>query len=525
MKQKLTAQIGFLLCGCVVGATAAHFVARAIQLRTGRADLLSYANRLVQMGEQLDVEDAEAIAAVAHNKLSPCSDEDLAFMRDYVFQAPHIRDIGRTKDGKLYCTTGVGRLIFPKIMPAPDIDIDGLKIYMRIPLVISEKTTGEVVERSGVSLAFNFAFIKTFDEPPMHYTDLKFDRRHHRMFVSSGSVMPLSVDEVLAGKPTERHGVLYQPLCSASLKNCVVTSESRRDVLARSRWLVAGFLISGALLGGMLSMILIQVYQRQSSMENQLRRAVREGALTLVYHPVVDLETEAIVGAEALARWVDEDGAPVPPDIFVGLAEAKGFVGEITRLVAKRAVEEVGDLLVAGNLRVTINITAQELTDPGFFTYLEQCMAAANVHPSCIGLELTERSTADHETAVEAIAHLKSTGHMVYIDDFGTGYSSLAYLHRLNVDAIKIDRAFTQTVGTGAVTASVVPQILEMALRLDLLVVVEGIETLEQAEYFRGAGRGILAQGWLFGKPVSAAQFRQLLIEDSVRPSHSQLVS
>jgi len=166
---------------------------------------------------------------------------------------------------------------------------------------------------------------------------------------------------------------------------------------------------------------------------------------------------------------------------------------------------------VDGDFRATLNIASQDLTDPGFFAHLEGCLASAGVDPSCIGLELTERSTADQRLAVEGLAQLKSAGHVVYIDDFGTGYSSLAYLHRLDVDAIKIDQTFTQTVGTGAVTASVVPQILEMAARLGLQVVVEGIETAEQAEYFRAAGRGILGQGWLFGKPVHVAQLRKLL--------------
>ena len=101
----------------------------------------------------------------------------------------------------------------------------------------------------------------------------------------------------------------------------------------------------------------------------------------------------------------------------------------------------------------------------------------------------------------------------MYIDDFGTGYSSLSYLHRLSVDAIKIDQSFTQTVGTGAVTASVVPLILKMAYELGLMVVVEGIETNEQAEYFRKAGAGLLAQGYLYGKPVSAAQMKWLVLD------------
>lgn len=296
---------------------------------------------------------------------------------------------------------------------------------------------------------------------------------------------------------------------------CVIAAEPRSAVLARSRPLFLGFLVAGAFLGVALGLIAIQAYRRQGSMENQLRRAINEGALTMVYQPIVNLETEEIVGAEALVRWVNEEGDSVRPDIFVALAEERGFVGEITRLVARRVTDELGGLLAKGNFRVTLNIAAEDLVDPSFLEDLGGFLVAANVKPSSIGLELTERSTADQKAAVEALAQFKSTGHVVYIDDFGTGYSSLAYLHRLHVDAIKVDRAFTQTVGTGAVTASVVPQILDMAAQLGLLVVVEGIETNEQAEYFRAAGRGILGQGWLFGKPVPAAQFRKLF-DDAV---------
>ncbi len=291
---------------------------------------------------------------------------------------------------------------------------------------------------------------------------------------------------------------------------CVIAAEARGAMLVQNKPLLIGFLIGGALLGGALGLILVQSLQRRQSMENQLRRALRKGKLTTVYQPIVNLETGLIVGAEALVRWLDEDGSQVRPDIFVALAEERGFVGKITRFVAERAAAELGDLMARGELRVSLNIASQDLADPTFFEHLESCLAAAEVNPSSLGMELTERSAADGKT-IDALAQFKNSGHLIYIDDFGTGYSSLAYLHELHVDAIKIDRAFTKTAGTEAVTASVVPQILEMAAQLDLLVVVEGIETRQQADYFRAAGRGILGQGWLFGKPVPAEQFRKLM--------------
>jgi sensor c-di-GMP phosphodiesterase-like protein len=511
MYRGMLANFGILLCTGALGVAAAYGIAHAIQLKEGKAQLREYAVRLVQAGEMLAQEDTQAIAAVTHDGLPFCSDQELEFMRDYVFRAPHIRDLGRTKDGKLYCSTGVGRLREPLATLPPDIAFGGLKLYVRIPLMISAKTTGFVVEQDGVSLVLNPDSIDNFDEPPKHYTAMLHDQARHRLVQTYGPALPLSATEVLAGKELERNGTFYVPLCSRTSMVCQVAIESRAAMLDRVGPLMVSFLIGGALLGGALGLIVIQFYLGQRSMENQLRRAIRKKSLTVVYQPIVCLETGEIVGAEALARWTSEDGHQVRPEIFVALAEEQGFVGQITRLVAQRVGEELGDLLAKSKLRVTLNIASQDLTDPGFFSHLEACLAASKVKPASIGLELTERSTADHKTAVAAMTQFKNSGHVMYIDDFGTGYSSLAYLHELHVDAIKMDRAFTRTVGTEAVTASVVPQILDMAAQLDLQVVVEGIETNEQAEYFRSAGRGILGQGWLFGKPVPAPQFRKLL--------------
>lgn len=150
---------------------------------------------------------------------------------------------------------------------------------------------------------------------------------------------------------------------------------------------------------------------------------------------------------------------------------------------------------------------AHDLAHPAFLDELEQAVRDAGVSPSALALELTEHSAADLESAKAAIARLRRTGFAVYIDDFGTGYSNLSYLQDLRVDAIKIDRVFTQTVGTETVTASVVPQILEIAEGLGLTVIAEGIEKAEQADYFRNGRRGVLGQGWLLGRPMPAEEF------------------
>jgi sensor c-di-GMP phosphodiesterase-like protein len=192
------------------------------------------------------------------------------------------------------------------------------------------------------------------------------------------------------------------------------------------------------------------------------------------------------------------------------MAEERGFVGEITRLVLCHVLRDFGATLRnRPEFRVSINVAAADLSDPEFLPMLDRSLEQAAVPARSLAIEITESSTANYQVAIETILRLRHRGHSVHIDDFGTGYSSLAYLHDLAVDAIKIDKAFTQAIGTGSVIVAILPQILSMAEALDLAVIVEGIETQEQASYFASDTRLILAQGWLFGRPVPADVFHR----------------
>jgi sensor c-di-GMP phosphodiesterase-like protein len=221
------------------------------------------------------------------------------------------------------------------------------------------------------------------------------------------------------------------------------------------------------------------------------------------------------VGAEALARWTDEDGFAVGPDVFVKIAEERGFVDSITRLVVRHVLRDFAATLRAHpDFHISINVAATDLADPRFLPMLEDALQQAGVAAQSLAIEITESSTARHEVVIAAILRLRQQGHSVHIDDFGTGYSSLSYLHELSVDAIKIDRSFTRSIGTEAVTAAILPQILAMAGALNLEVIVEGIETGQQADYFSASAQPILGQGWLFGRSVEPDEFHRLMAED-----------
>ncbi|MNL11439.1 putative membrane protein YjcC [compost metagenome] len=205
------------------------------------------------------------------------------------------------------------------------------------------------------------------------------------------------------------------------------------------------------------------------------------------------------MAAEALMRWPD---GQTPPDLLAEIAEAGGFSNEITAFVMETVLVDMAEPFAAGtDFRVTVNVSPGELLDGSLLATLKHHWPA-RLPQKHVGFELTERSTASLSDLKEMIAFLRAAGHPVYIDDFGTGYSSLAQVHDLSVDFIKIDRSFLHKLNH---SASILPEILAIARRLDVGLVIEGIETEEQAHYFESIDASrTLAQGWLFGRPMSA---------------------
>jgi sensor c-di-GMP phosphodiesterase-like protein len=508
--RKRASEVALLLSGAVLGGLLALGAGRLVQLTAGRAELEKYSERVLSQADSVVHETREAVNVALNDHLPFCSDEDLSYLRKWIFNAAHVRDMGRVKDGHLDCTTALGRLTPPPPTTPGDIVIDGRKLFASAPLLINPQARGIIIETSGVTVVLNPEDYVAFNQPPMYFSALAHDPSSGRVIPFVGQTVPLTVAEVVSETMLERDGTYYQPRCSKFSAVCIVSYESKSAMAAQDQTHLVALIGAGALMGALVSLTFILFFNRQRTLVRGLRRAIKNGELTVRYQPVVELDTGAIVGAEALVRWITESGESIPPEHFVAAAETKGFVGEITRVVITCVTAEIDDLLKLDDFTATVNITTQDLCDPAFFQFVEQAVKTSRIKPQALGFELTERSTADRDVVIHAIERLRLSGHPVYIDDFGTGYSSLAYLHDLKTSAIKIDRAFTRTVGTEAVTASVVPQILDMASRLNLMVVVEGIETQRQADYFRNVHPGIRGQGWLFGRPVPAAHFKRL---------------
>lgn len=240
---------------------------------------------------------------------------------------------------------------------------------------------------------------------------------------------------------------------------------------------------------------------------SRLRRAVDEGTLTLAYQPQVEVDSAALCGLEALVRWCDPELGPVPPAIFIPLAEEAGLIGPLGALVLRRACAQMAawrrdhDL----DVPVAVNLSARQLAEPQLARMVLDTLAAAGLPPSALELELTE--TALYRSLPEAraaLVELAGAGVRLLLDDFGTGYSSLSHLRRFPIHGLKVDRSFVQTMVDDADSAAIVRAIITMAQALRLRAIAEGVETPEEWLFLR-AYRCDAAQGYLFSPPLDAA--------------------
>jgi sensor c-di-GMP phosphodiesterase-like protein len=500
-KRPILTALGFILItgllGALISATTTH--------------LQSYASDFLTEDDKVAADINRTLDAADASSYPPCSDEDLTLLRSLAFHSPYIKDVGRKRDDRFLCSVMAGKIAHPVLATTHDFQPYGSHgVIYNVPIKIDDHFHGEIVASQRSNIILPPDIFDEFHRPPMFFSAAVIDTARHSMVSTySNSPFPPELDLFLANGPAQRNGYLLFSQCAAGRPDCVLTGIALTAVWATNRAILISAILAGALIGIVFSGTALFMDSRHRTLASQLRRAIRRNHLTVVYQPIAEVRTNGIVGAEALVRWRDEDGDPVLPELFIAIAETHGFVGTITTFVLQTVIDDLGDLL-RGNpsFHISVNMSAQDLSDPTFIPRLDRLLRVNRIPASAIGLELTERCTVDREHVIEIIRQLRSRGHIVYIDDFGTGYSSLSYLNELSVDVIKVDRAFTQTIGTNSVTASILPQILSMARALNLKIIVEGVEFPEQAEYLAQVEGQIHAQGWLFGEPLSAPALR-----------------
>ena len=261
------------------------------------------------------------------------------------------------------------------------------------------------------------------------------------------------------------------------------------------------------------------------TMEAELRRALENGELKLHYQPQVELSTQRIVGAEALARWQHPKLGLLPAAEFIPLAENTGLITLLGEWAMREGCRQTACWQQAGadDLRVAVNVSARQFQQKDFVKMVGDILAETSLAPSSLELEITETSIMqDPEHVITLLTELKELGVSIAIDDFGIGYSSLMYLKRFPIDRLKIDRMFVSDSTTDSDDAALVMTIITMAHNLRLNVMAEGVETEEQLKFLRllKCDEG---QGYLFAKSVPPEVFLATAREIGERQLEPQL--
>lgn len=438
----------------------------------------------------------------------PCSPESIALMGELNLKSEQIKTVGYVRDNRLLCSAyghhdislGSPTLITPRgtrVWTSQELPISpGTKF-----LVLSQKATGYTVA------ILPRTFLNVFSDDP---------------YVSAG-LYSLSTKRVIVGRGVfdprwlERLGE-QQQVQFMDQENFVVIRRSDRFEFASfasqpmakvNQGLYATIFVIvplGVLAGALLALAILHLARQQLSFPSVLKVALKRQEFFLHYQPVVDLQTGKWVGAEALLRWRRATGEMVPPDVFVKAAEEAGLIQELTAQVMEMVGRDARDFFVRSeDFHIAINLSAADLGARATIEGLAKLQRQTGARRGNLLVEATERGFLEAHIVKDILHEIRALGIHVAIDDFGTGYSSLSYLETFELDYLKIDKSFVDTLGKDSATSQVVPHIIEMAKSLQLTMIAEGVETPAQARYLRDHGVQY-AQGWLFARPMPFAE-------------------
>jgi sensor c-di-GMP phosphodiesterase-like protein len=439
---------------------------------------------------------------------APCSPASIALMRRIDVESSYIQAIGHVSGTHMDCASVDARGNGLELGPVEVIQPTGVKLRYNAKLPLAPGVQFLVIEQNGYAAIVHKALpidvsLSTYDLSLATYTSSGY------ILTSRGFVDPRWIQGrnqggrertfidgryIVAVVPSKRHfigGIAALPIARVSAG-------------MRSAALV--LLPVGIGAGIVLAWAVLYLAKLQLAMPTVIKAALKRNEFFVVYQPIVDLQSGRWVGAEALIRWRRSNGEMVRPDLFIPVAEETGLIRRITERVVQCVNRDAAEIFNRNpDFHIGINLSAADFHSDNTVQLFRRMLRETGARQGTIVVEVTERGFSNPQLASAVIRDLRAAGVCIAVDDFGTGYSSLSYLENFELDYLKIDKSFIDTIGTQAATSQVVMHIIEMAKALHLEMIAEGVETQAQADFLRG--RGVrYAQGWLFSKTLPLAE-------------------
>ncbi|HSH86425.1 MAG TPA: EAL domain-containing protein [Methylophilus sp.] len=443
-----------------------------------------------------------------------CSPRHIQKMQEFNITGFFLQAVAHVKDNRITCSS-ISEIFDGLVLGQPfRIEPDGTRMWVNIKVADWQNHHLVMMEKAGWAIVL----VPSHTIEALGSSDVSvgiFGIESQKLYTSRGHIATdwlkrYQGKQALTFIDKQRHMLVYMASNKLNLTGVVTAiplEDINDDLTSFIQILIPLVIVVGISLGG----IFVYMQKTRYSTKSAILRALANNEFYLEYQPIIHLETNHCVGAEALIRWRTSDNHFISPDTFIPAAEASGVICQITQRVFELVAK---DMYTALNMHkhfyVGINISSQDIRSGALLPMIEHLKKSTGAQGNQLLIEVTERGFLDDEEALTTIKNIRECGVMVAIDDFGTGYSSLSYLTKFQLDYLKIDKIFVDSVGTDAVTSHVAFHIIEMAKTLQLGMVAEGVETAQQAKILQARGVKYV-QGWLFSKSLKRKDFYNYL--------------